>query len=135
MTAALKAAGAHDGGLRARWSLALGFMGDRFNAAQQLEAAATAYRRALEISPNDARIWLNLAATERDAGDVQSAIAHYQQSLSLDGAQPIAYVNLGIAQQAAGDTASAVRAWQRAAVLDPGEPLAPFNTANVELAR
>ena len=135
MTAALKAAGAHDGGLRARWSLALGFMGDRFNAAQQLEAAATAYRRALEISPNDARIWLNLAAAERDAGDVQSAIAHYQQSLSLDGAQPIAYVNLGIAQQAAGDTAAAVRAWQRAAVLDPGEPLAPFNTANVELAR
>ena len=135
MVAALKAAGAHDGGLRTRWSLALGFMGDRFSAAQQLDAAATAYRRALDISPNDARIWLNLAAAERDAGDVQSAIAHYQRSLSLDGAQPIAYVNLGIALQAAADTVAAMRAWQRATALDPGEALAPFNTANTELAR
>jgi tetratricopeptide (TPR) repeat protein len=135
MSTALKAVGAHDGGLRARWSLALGFMGDRFNSAQQLDAASTAYRRALEISPRDARIWLNLAAAERDAGDVPSAITHYQRSLSLDGAQPIAYVNLGIAQQAAGDTAAAMRAWQRAAALDPGEALAPFNTANAELAR
>jgi tetratricopeptide (TPR) repeat protein len=135
MSRALNAAGVHDGGLRARWSLALGFMADRFSAAQQLDAATTAYRRALEISPRDARIWLNLAAAERDAGDLSSAIAHYERSLRLDGAQPIAYVNLGIAEQAAGDTVAAIRAWQRAAALDPGEALAPFNMANIELAR
>ena len=132
---ALREAGAHDASLRARWSLVLGYMGDRYAAAGDATAALIAYRRALEVTPANARVLLSLANAERDAGDPRAAIATYRRSLAIDARQPIALVNLGIALGVAGDTAAAIDALTRASSLDPGEPLAPFNLANIHLAR
>ena len=132
---ALNAAGAHDAGLRARWSLALGFMGDKFAGARDFTAAAVAYRRALEVTPRDPRVLLNLANAQRDGGDVRAALDSYRASLALDRRQPLGLVNYGIALVAAGDTAAAVDAYDQAMALDAGEPLAYFNLANVWLLR
>ncbi|HVT41144.1 MAG TPA: tetratricopeptide repeat protein [Gemmatimonadaceae bacterium] len=133
--AALRRAGARDASLRARWTLALGSMGDRYASAGDLASALVAYRRALEISPLSAQLTLNLANAQRDAGDLDTAIESYRKGLEIDARQPLAWVNLGIALVTAGDTAGATDALNRAAALDPGEALAWFNLANIQLAR
>jgi tetratricopeptide (TPR) repeat protein len=135
LAAALRRAGAHDAALRARWTLALGSMGDRYAGAGDLASALVAYRRALEISPASARVTLSLANAQRDAGELNTAVESYKRSLALDARQPLAWVNMGIALGTAGDTAGAIDALNRAAVLDPGEPLALFNLANIHLSR
>jgi tetratricopeptide (TPR) repeat protein len=135
LAAALRRAGAHDAALRARWTLALGSMGDRYAGTGDLSSALVAYRRALEVSPGSARVTLSLANAQRDAGDLGTAIESYKKSLALDAQQPLAWVNLGIALGTAADTAGAMDALNRAAVLDPGEPLALFNLANIHLSR
>jgi tetratricopeptide (TPR) repeat protein len=132
---ALKVAGPHDAGLRARWALALGFMGDRYAGARDFTAAVVAFRRALEVTPGDARVLLNLANAQRDGGQVVAAVASYKASLAADGQQPLGLVNYGIALAAAGDTTAAIEAYGKAMALDSGEPLAYFNLANVWLVR
>ena len=111
---ALSSAGAHDGALRARWSLALGYMGD---------------------TPSSARLLLNLANAQRDGGDIASALATYRRSIASDSLIPLAWVNFGIAMAAGGDTASAVDAFTRASSLDPADPLPWFNLGNIAFAR
>lgn len=135
----LQIAGAHDGALRDRWALVLGYVADRHAAAGERAAALDAYHKALEIRPNDPRLVLAMANTERDGAhderDMRQAIADYTRAVQLNPASALALVNLGIAQSAAGDTAGAVASWQRAGRLDPGEPLAPFNLGNALLLR
>ena len=132
---ALRTAAADEAGLRARWALALGYLGDRLQGSGQWERAIAAYQRALEVTPRDPRVLLNLANAMRDGGDAPGAVGRYRQSIALDPAQPMTFVNLGIAQQATGDTAAAIASWQRAARLDAGEALAPFNLATVAFER
>lgn len=135
LAAALDRAGTHDAGLRARWSLALGFMGDHFVGTGDLPSAITSYARALEVAPANARVLLNLANAQRNAGDGAAAVATYRRAISLDARQPMVWVNLGIALGTAGDTAAAIDALSRAGALDAGEPLAWFNLANIHLVR
>ena len=135
LAGALRAAGAHDAALRERWTLALGFMGDRFAGRGEYADAIAAYERALEVSSTAPRVLLGLANAQRDAGDPAAAVLTYRRSLAADPRQPITWVNLGIALGAAGDTTSAIDALLRATGLDAGEPLAWFNLANIHLVR
>ncbi len=132
---ALDRAGEQDAALRDRWSLALGWAGDRAASGGDLGRAATAYRRALEVTPDHARLLLKLANTERDAGNLSDAFATYRRTLALDAGESLAHVNLGIALAAAGDTSSAITAWETAQRVNRVDPLPHFNLANVQLLR
>jgi tetratricopeptide (TPR) repeat protein len=122
-------------GLRARWAVALGYMGDYYAGQGRLDNARIAYARAIEVRPSQAHLHLSLANAQRDAGDVAGALASYRQSLELDSRVGIAWVNYGIALGAAGDTTAAVDALRRAARLDANDPLAWFNLANIHFVR
>jgi tetratricopeptide (TPR) repeat protein len=137
---ALEREGAHDGALRDRWGLALGYAGDRYLSRGELGRAIDAYRAALEVRPDQSRTIASLANAERDAGQLTDAIADYGHSLALErrqsgggGGIALTLVNLGLAREAAGDSAGAVMAWRDAARLDPNEPLARFNLGNALL--
>ena len=136
---ALTAAGGHDGALRDRWALVLGYVGDRLSAERQTAAAIIVYRKALEIAPTNARVLVNLANAQRDGAtdpaQLVAAIDDYRRAIRLDPAASLTLVNLGVAQVTLGDTGSALASWRDAARLDPGEPLAPFNLGNVSLVR
>jgi tetratricopeptide (TPR) repeat protein len=132
---ALSRAAGREAALRDRWSLALGWAGDRLAARGELDAALVAYRRALEVTPNNARLLLNLANAERDAGRVSAAVAAYRRSLAVEPSQSLAYVNLGIARAAAGDTSGAVAAWETGIRVNRFDPLPHFNLANIRLLR
>jgi tetratricopeptide (TPR) repeat protein len=132
---ALQRAGERDAALRDRWSLALGWAGDRAAALGDFGRAAQAYRRALEVTPDHARLLLKLANAERDAGNSSDALATYSRSLALDAGESLTHVNLGIALAAAGDTVGAIAAWRRAHRVNRADPLPHFNLANVHLLR
>ena len=131
----LEREGAADALLRDRWALALGWAGDRLVQQGRPDAAIEAYRRALEVRPDHARVTLNMANAERDAGRIAEALETYRRSLALDPAQSIAYVNLGIALAAAGDTAAAIDAWSTATRVNRVDPLPHVNLGNALLLR
>ena len=136
LAAALDSLGvANEGAIRARWALVLGFLADSLLSHGDPQAAVVTYRKAIEITPRDPRLYLHLGLAQAQAGGTADAIASYQRSLSLDAQQPLALVNLGIVLEGTGDAAGAERAYRRAMAVDPNEPLAYFNLGNVYLKR
>ena len=135
----LATAGVRDGALRDRWALVLGYVADRRAGKGETQSAIDAYQMALEITPDDPRLVLNLANAERDGARTEVEMVHslagYERAVRLDPASALALVNQGIALAASGDTAGAVANWQRAMRVAPGEPLAPFNLGGVLLVR
>ena len=125
---------AHDG-VRARWTVALGFAADRLAATGEGAAADVAYRRTLELAPRDARVWLNRANAQRAAGRPDGAIASYRRSLALDAQRPLAWLNYGIALTDAADTSAGIEALRRAVALEPGDALGYFNLGNIAFLR
>lgn len=133
---ALRSANAEDeSALRARWAVALGYMGDRFASEGRFDNAVIAFQRAIELRPAHAGLHLSLANTRRDMGDQTGSIQLYRRSLELDPRAVLGWVNYGNMLQAVGDTSAALDALERARRLDPNEPLALFNLANIRFMR
>lgn len=121
--------------LRARWGVALGFMGDRFAGEGLFEHALVAFQRAIEVRPSHAGLALSLANTTRDMGDLAESIPLYRRALELEPRSVLGWVNLGNVLQAVGDHVAALDAYERARRLNPNEPLVLFNLANVRFMR
>jgi tetratricopeptide (TPR) repeat protein len=121
--------------LRARWAVALGYMGDYYAEQGRAENARIAYSRAIEVRPSAAQLHLSLANSLRDAGEVPASLESYRRSLALDSRSSLAWVNYANALTAAGDTVTALDALGRASQVDPNEPLAWFNLANIRFVR
>jgi Flp pilus assembly protein TadD len=119
-----------DEALRGRWVLALGFLGDRARDEGDFAASEIAYRKALEIRPEDARVLHALGQMYNRAGNWPAAVRTIERSLAIDAGQPLAWVNLGIARDNEGDPAGAREAFQEAIRLNPHEALAHFNLGN-----
>jgi tetratricopeptide (TPR) repeat protein len=126
---------ANDAAVRGRWALVLGFLADSLLSHIDPEAAVATYRKAIEITPRDPRLYLHVGLAQAQAGRTADAIVSYQRSLSLDAQQPLALVNLGIALEGSGDAAGAERSYRQAMAVDPNEPLAYFNLGNIYLKR
>jgi tetratricopeptide (TPR) repeat protein len=120
-----------DGGIvRRRWAIILGYLGDAARDRGDHGRAVAAYRKSLELLPNDAHTLLNLGLAYEGLGDREKAVEEYRRSIALDGSRALAYVNLGIALGEQGDVVSAADAFRRAMAVNPREPLAYFNLAN-----
>ena len=122
-----------DEALRGRWMMALGFIGDRHRDRGEIDQAIVAYRKALELRPNDSRVLQARAQLHRMSGDFPSAIRDLQQSLAQKPEQPLAWINLGISRAALGDVSGAREAYLEAIQLSPNEALAHFNLGNTYL--
>src|SRR5206468_6529034 len=84
-----------DDAVRKRWSIALGFVADRYRQRGDPGRAIATYRKALEIRPNEARVLLNLRLALVDAGDFPNAIERYRRSPAAHPGQAQAQVNWG----------------------------------------
>ncbi len=127
----LSSLGADEPLVRARWAVVLGFFGDAQRTKGDALGAANTYRKAIEIEPNDPRLYLNLGVALAQAQDYTGAVEAYRRSLALNNRQPLVFVNLGISLAAAGDKAGAIEAYLAATRLNSREALAWFNLANV----
>lgn len=91
-------------------------------AAQQrgeLERAAEAYRRAIEIEPRFAEAHANLGAVLARLGRYEEAVASDERALAIDPKLTAARLNLGLAHYRAGKLTAALDAFQRVHAADP----------------
>ena len=123
---------AQDADLRSRWSKILGYRGDQFRSSGRPDQAVATYQKALEVAPNDARIWLSYGSALRESGRLTDAAAAFDSSARLAPGSALGWVNLGIARAGLGDEPGARQAYQQALAANPNEPLAHFNLANLD---
>ena len=94
---------------------------------KQFEAAVPAWRKALELSPDDARGHNNLGVALAENGKLDEAIAEYRKSLELDASSSQTNNNLGSALAETGKMEEATACFERALELDPENPRAQNN--------
>ncbi len=85
-----------------------------------LQAAAQALTGAAALTPEDARIWSDLASVFHGLGSADQAVACAEESLARDPAQPPVWLQLGAIRSAAGDGPGTAEAYKRALDLDDG---------------
>ncbi|HET7566086.1 MAG TPA: tetratricopeptide repeat protein, partial [Gemmatimonadaceae bacterium] len=113
LRAQLDSLGAEDEAVRRRWVVVLGYLGDRSRVGGDPASAITAYRKALEILPDDPRVLANLGLAYSAAGDAANAVQSLRRSIGIEPVQPVTLVNLGNALGARGDLAGAAGAYQQ----------------------
>ncbi|HYG62614.1 MAG TPA: tetratricopeptide repeat protein [Thermoanaerobaculia bacterium] len=100
-----------------------------------LAAAESAYRRALERSPESALAWNGVGKVRVKQGDLAGAEEAFTTATRLDPAYSRSYYNLGIAYRAAGNVERAVAAFRRAVELAPDHVAAMTELGTLLLAR
>jgi len=85
---------------------------------RQMDAAVEALERALSLSPASVIILRELAAVERERGDLDEALAHARRAVALDAGDAEAQATLGGVLEARGDLAAAADAFAQAAAID-----------------
>ena len=84
-----------------------------------LDAAAAAYARRVELVPNDPAAHLDLGDVYRERGDLDAALAEFLVAALLDPASARAMASTGQMHAAAGRDADAAAALARAVEIDP----------------
>ena len=97
---------------------------------EQFDSAINSYNQALQIKPDYADAYNNLANTLRNQGDSESAIDLYKQALEVKPDFSEAYYNMGIAQTNRGDPDAAVDCYKRALKINPRYARAYNNMGN-----
>ncbi len=82
------------------------------------EGAMRAYLNAIAASPDSAFLFRELAAIERQRGDMRAAIQHLQRANSLDPTDPTSLVTLGELLEQQGDDDGALKAYAEALNLE-----------------
>ncbi|MBI4429033.1 MAG: ammonia-forming cytochrome c nitrite reductase subunit c552 [Ignavibacteriales bacterium] len=118
-----------------RWALALGYAGDKHREATLFDESILIYKKALRVTPDDARILHNIAQSYSGMQDFENAAAYCVRSIEADSSQALVFVNLAIAYSALGQTREALEIYQKATQVNPFEPLAYFNMGNVYLVQ
>lgn len=96
--------------------------GEKALAANKLDEAAAAYRKALDATPNWAPAINGLGSVLFKKGQAVEAIALFKSATEADPELKLAWFNLGYAARKSGDFATAVRAYERYTQLDPNDP-------------
>jgi len=90
-------------------------------------AASTAYRRALECDPGLGDAYINLGRLAHEGGDIGEAARLYCLALECSPKDPIAHYNLALALEDLHDGSAAVGHYERALAIDPEFADAHFN--------
>jgi tetratricopeptide (TPR) repeat protein len=83
-------------------------------------AAIAAFRRALEIRPNDAYALTNLGKTELNAGDLDAAVKTLRKAVNTDAESHYGHYLLAMALRENGASGEARQEVDRALALEPG---------------
>ena len=103
--------------------------------AGRLDQARTAYERAIQLSPDSAFLYRELAIVERRQGNVDRAIEHFNRAIELDTADSTALVGLGDVLVDRQDYERADAAYRKAAAIESTPELSAKIAALTERAR
>jgi TPR repeat/Tetratricopeptide repeat len=94
--------------------------------------AETAYRKAVELSPDKPAPRYNLALLLQQRGDRQEAMKEYKEVVRLDPGHAWAHYQIGSLYEVAGDDAKAIRAYAKAFSLEPRLAFPEYNPGIIE---
>lgn len=94
---------------------------------EDVAAACTAYRRALECDPRLSDAYINLGRLAHEAGDIAEAARLYHLALECAPEDAIAHYNLALALEDLHNSHVAVAHYERAITIDPDFADAHFN--------
>ncbi len=97
------------------------------------DEARTAYRRAVELAPADAKTWIALGAFERDEGNLQAAAASFDRALTLAPTTPAAVHGRARVALERGEE-DAARRFAEAERLLPDDPQVALGAAEAAVA-
>jgi serine/threonine-protein kinase len=97
----------------------------------KLEETEEAYRRLLELSPDDTQAHYNLGVILESLGKYAEAVDSYRQAIKRAPKMEVAHCNLGIALERQRKYADAADAFARAIELDPKDALAHYGLGRV----
>lgn len=92
----------------------------------EVALAIDAYRKAIELDPTDATLWITLGALQLEKGDNTSARHSLERSIAIDPSYA-ALSNLGLLQYQAGQIGEAVKTQRHALALNPTDFMAWAN--------
>jgi tetratricopeptide (TPR) repeat protein len=95
------------------------------------DAAAEAYRCALEKDPDHVASRINLGRLLHADGELEQAEVHFRRALSCDGPSATAAFNLGVTLEDQGKLPDAVTAYERAIAIEARCEDAHFNLARL----
>lgn len=95
------------------------------------EEALDTYKKAIELDPNNAIVYHNMANVLRDLKHPQEALAAYERAIELDLTFASAYVGKGVSLEDLGRYEEALAAYEKAIELDPNNALAYTGKANM----
>ncbi len=97
---------------------------------KQFDAAVPAWKKALELAPDDPRGHNNLGVALVETGRIDEAIAEYRKSLEFNPASSQAHNNLGSALAERGRLDEALPEFEKAVELNPDNAAAHVNLGN-----
>ncbi len=98
------------------------------------QASVDEWKKALEISPNDAKAHNNLGRALAAKGDIEDAISHWQRALEVNPGFPEARNNLGVALVGKGRLDEAITHFRKILEVDP-EYAEIYNNLGIALDR
>ncbi|MEQ9422927.1 MAG: tetratricopeptide repeat protein [Cyclobacteriaceae bacterium] len=116
--------------VRKRWSLILPQLGENMALNGNPQGAIATYKKALEISPTNTKVLINLGLLYEALGEFDNAVKAYTDALKIDENDIDGWVNLGNTFQKKGDVAKAVLAYKEAVKINPWDVKGHFNLGN-----
>lgn len=104
----------------------------------KMEEAIASYRRLIELSPDSAFLYRELAVIERDRGELDAALEHYRKATSLDPTDPAVFAEIATLLDARNDLEAALKAYDDALAISPDPALSAKRDAlrnRAEIAR
>jgi cytochrome c-type biogenesis protein CcmH/NrfG len=95
-------------------------LGNAYFDTEQYENSIQAYRRALDLKPDNADVWTDMGVMQRKAGRPQEAVKAFDQAIAVNPKHEVSRLNKGIVLlHDLQDAAGAVRAWEGLLDINP----------------
>jgi tetratricopeptide (TPR) repeat protein len=104
-------------------------LGNSYEKRDCLDEALAAHIRALEINPNDHRIWVNAGIVYRRMGNYVESETCYVKALTIEPEYAEAHGSLGALNTFRGEPIKAIEALEKALVINPQLAMAHGNMA------
>jgi Flp pilus assembly protein TadD len=88
---------------------------------RQYDDARNAAKKAVQLAPEETRLWRNLAAVNLDLDDPEAALAAYEQAVARNSVDVDSLNAIALLQTRLGHPAEAKSAFERAAAASPGD--------------
>jgi cytochrome c-type biogenesis protein CcmH/NrfG len=95
-------------------------LGNAYFDTDQFEKSIQAYRKALDLKPDDADVWTDMGVMQRKAGRSQEAVKAFDQAIAVNPKHEVSRLNKGIVLfHDLQDVEGALRAWEGLLEINP----------------